>query len=86
MTDTWKTAPGLKFAIQCKETESEKVGTFIYDERRPFFAVSPVWRDCVEAFDWMHKHGYRVRRIDDIAVEFNGSMHAKEMVRAFLGL
>lgn len=48
----------LAYCIQCKDTASGKIGSFIYSTAVPFKAISPVFVDLVGLHAWMKEHKY----------------------------
>jgi hypothetical protein len=46
------------YAMQCTDRNSGSRGTFMYEESKPFYAVSPVFPSAADLFDWIHAQGY----------------------------
>jgi hypothetical protein len=50
------------YCIQCKDTASGRLGSFMYSNREPFKAISPVFQSYAELHMWMVSHGYETDR------------------------
>lgn len=49
----------FRYAVQCPERGSRRVGCFVYSTDRPFVALSPVLPDLVALYRWMRENGWR---------------------------
>jgi hypothetical protein len=58
----------LLFCIQCTDRDSMTIGSFVYNEQKPFRAISPVFENCIGVFQWMRDHNYRTGQLSDMAV------------------
>lgn len=49
-------------AIQCTDSKTGKVGSFIYQTKSPEgkpIAISPVFGHCIDLFDWLNQNGWK---------------------------
>lgn len=47
-----------RIAVQCIDTETSKIGTFIRDETKQ--RVSPLFRSLVDLYPWMHDNKWKL--------------------------
>ena len=57
-----------RFCIQCTDSTSMTIGSYVYEESAPFMAISPVFEDCIGLFKWMRDHNYRTGPLSDMAL------------------
>lgn len=48
----------LAICIQCTEPRTKVIGDFAFDPEKTRDAVSPVFSDLLQLFDWLRKNGY----------------------------
>jgi hypothetical protein len=59
------------FCIQCTDIVSGKLGSFIYENNKPFHAISPVFPDCMGLFAYMHNQKLTTGLLADFKVYEN---------------
>ena len=60
-----------RFCIQCRDFDSDTIGSFVYEQSNPFRAVSPVFESCFNLFQWMNRHGWSTGVLADFMVYEN---------------
>ncbi len=61
--------PTMVHCIQCKDVQSGEIGSFIYSNDRPFYALSPVFTDLVGLYTWMKENQWEsARTVGDMRV------------------
>ncbi len=56
------------FCIQCRDLDSDTCGSFVYDENVPFRAISPVFPDLLQLYQWMMERGFTTGLLVDFRV------------------